>query len=82
MPLPCPVVCVSCCFDPLLVTGLLPSCYLTSHVHVYTRISAVSCSSEVAVEFTDDAKRRPSLEKRQPSPDINAPIYGELVVLG
>jgi hypothetical protein len=38
--------------------------------------------AEVAVDFTDDAKRRPSIEKRQSSPDINAPIYGELVVLG
>ena len=42
----------------------------------------VLSSAEVAVDFTDDAKRRPSIEKRQSSPDINAPIYGELVVLG
>jgi hypothetical protein len=37
--------------------------------------------SHVSVEFTDDSKRRSSLEKRG-SPDVNTPIYGELVVLG
>ena len=36
---------------------------------------------EVAADFTDDVKKRTSLEKRH-SPDASAPIYGELVVLG
>jgi hypothetical protein len=35
----------------------------------------------VSVEFTDNAKRRPSGERRG-SPEANAPFYGELVVLG
>lgn len=37
---------------------------------------------EVAEEYTDDAKRRSSYEKHRRSPDFDAPIYGELIVLG